>query len=39
MSKPPQTTIMLPVHTAEWPTRATGALTILVAFQVFVAGS
>jgi disulfide bond formation protein DsbB len=35
---PPQTIISLPVQTAAWNSRATGALVVLVAVQVFVLG-
>src|SRR6266436_3072202 len=35
---PPQTIISLPVQTAVWTHRATGALVVLVAVQVFVLG-
>ena len=31
---PPQTIISLPVHTAVWESRASGALVVLVAVQV-----
>src|SRR5215469_8788071 len=37
-SDPPQTIISLPVHTAVCPSRASGALVILVAVQLFVVG-
>ena len=35
---PPQLTISLPVHTAECPARATGALVVLDGVQVSVIG-
>jgi len=35
---PPQTIISLPVQTAVWTHRASGALVVLVAVQVFVLG-
>jgi len=35
---PPQTIIWLPVHTAVWPLRASGALVVLVAVQLSVLG-
>src|SRR4051812_28222400 len=38
-SSPPQTIISLPVHTAVWPVRASGALLVLVDVQLFVLGS
>jgi hypothetical protein len=37
-SNPPQTIISLPVHTAVWPVRASGALVVLVAVQLSVLG-
>ena len=39
LSPPPQTIISLPVHTAVCPPRAMGALIVLVAVEVSVAGS
>jgi hypothetical protein len=36
---PPQTIILVPVQTAEWRHRATGAPVTLVAVQVSVLGS
>jgi hypothetical protein len=35
---PPQTTISLPVQTAVWEARASGAFVVLVAVQLFVMG-
>ena len=35
---PPQTIIRLPVHTAVWPHRLSGALVVLVAIQLSVPG-
>ena len=35
---PPQTIISLPIQTAVWKCRASGALVVLVAVQVFSAG-
>ena len=35
---PPHTIISVPVQTAVWPSRASGALTVLVAVQVSVVG-
>jgi hypothetical protein len=35
---PPQTIISVPVQTAVWKFRASGALVVLVAVQVFVLG-
>jgi hypothetical protein len=37
VSPPPQTIISVPVQTAEWRRRASGALAVLVAAQEFVA--
>ena len=38
MSVPPHTIISLPVQIAVWESRASGALVVLVAAQLFVAG-
>ena len=38
LSSPPQTIISLPVHTAVWLLRASGALVVLVAVQLSVPG-
>src|SRR4029077_18784637 len=38
-SRPPQTTISVPVHTAVWSVRAVGAPELFVNVQVSVAGS
>ena len=37
-SRPPHTTISLPVHMAEWPVRAEGAVLVLVAVHVSATG-
>src|ERR1043166_3864767 len=39
MSSPPQMIISLPVHNAECKLRPEGALTVVVAIQLFVPGS
>src|SRR6266403_3816455 len=36
---PPQTTILVPAHTAVWRYRASGTLVVLVAVQLFAVGS
>src|SRR4029453_17092114 len=37
-SNPPQTIISVPIHTAVWSSRASGALGVLVALQLSVLG-